>query len=104
GLLELRLAASSADARLTVQVALTGAERQVDHTRRLHAPIEPEPAGRARTPRVRGARRARAGGAAPPGLRGPGATGPRGRGGAGGPRRRVPGGAARAAPRPRRAH
>ena len=47
GLLELRLAASSADARLTAQVALTGAERQVDHTRRLHAPIEPEPAGRA---------------------------------------------------------
>ncbi|MBM7092746.1 fibronectin type III-like domain-contianing protein, partial [Streptomyces sp. S12] len=47
GVLELRLAASSADARLTAQVALTGAERQVDHTRRLHAPIGPEPAGRA---------------------------------------------------------
>lgn len=37
GELELRLAASSADARLTATVTLTGTERRVDHTRRLHA-------------------------------------------------------------------
>ncbi|MFI8089242.1 glycoside hydrolase family 3 N-terminal domain-containing protein [Streptomyces sp. NPDC086080] len=43
GALELRLAASSADARLTAAVVLTGAERHVDHTRRLHATITQEP-------------------------------------------------------------
>ncbi|MEU0288180.1 glycoside hydrolase family 3 N-terminal domain-containing protein [Streptomyces sp. NPDC006147] len=43
GELELRLAASSADPRLTARVTLTGAERQVDHTRRLHATIVQEP-------------------------------------------------------------
>ncbi|MEQ8146177.1 glycoside hydrolase family 3 N-terminal domain-containing protein [Streptomyces sp. OP7] len=43
GQLELRLAASSADPRLTARVTLTGAERQVDHTRRLHATIVQEP-------------------------------------------------------------
>ncbi|WP_280892948.1 MULTISPECIES: glycoside hydrolase family 3 N-terminal domain-containing protein [unclassified Streptomyces] len=37
GQLELRLAASSADPRLTATVTLTGTERYVDHTRRLHA-------------------------------------------------------------------
>ncbi|MEV5813407.1 glycoside hydrolase family 3 N-terminal domain-containing protein [Streptomyces mutabilis] len=37
GDLELRLAASSTDARLTASVTLTGPERRVDHTRRLHA-------------------------------------------------------------------
>ncbi|MEU7967310.1 glycoside hydrolase family 3 N-terminal domain-containing protein [Streptomyces sp. NPDC049097] len=37
GDLELRLAASSADPRLTATVTLTGPERSVDHTRRLHA-------------------------------------------------------------------
>ncbi|MER6404026.1 glycoside hydrolase family 3 N-terminal domain-containing protein [Streptomyces viridosporus] len=37
GDLELRLAASSADPRLTATVTLTGPERPVDHTRRLHA-------------------------------------------------------------------
>jgi len=37
GDLELRLGASSADPRLTATVTLTGPERSVDHTRRLHA-------------------------------------------------------------------
>ncbi|MFG3074313.1 beta-glucosidase [Streptomyces sp. NPDC048225] len=37
GELELRFAASSTETRLTATVALTGPERQVDHTRRLHA-------------------------------------------------------------------
>ncbi|MDQ0389375.1 beta-xylosidase [Streptomyces sp. DSM 42143] len=37
GDLELRFAASSTDARLTASVTLTGPERRVDHTRRLHA-------------------------------------------------------------------
>ncbi|MFB8773957.1 beta-xylosidase/alpha-l-arabinosidase [Streptomyces broussonetiae] len=40
GELELRLAASSADTRLTARVALTGAAHHVDHTRRLHATFE----------------------------------------------------------------
>ncbi|MGA5274247.1 glycoside hydrolase family 3 N-terminal domain-containing protein [Streptomyces cellulosae] len=44
GALELRLAASSADPRLTTRVALTGAERRVDHTRRLHATFVQKPA------------------------------------------------------------
>ncbi|NJQ03139.1 glycosyl hydrolase [Streptomyces sp. PLAI1-29] len=44
GELELRLAASSADPRLTARVTLTGAERPVDHTRRLHATFGQEPA------------------------------------------------------------
>ncbi|MFJ3422071.1 beta-glucosidase [Streptomyces sp. NPDC086082] len=43
GELELRLAASSADPRLTARVALTGAERHVDHTRRLHTTVVQEP-------------------------------------------------------------
>ncbi|HSX97588.1 MAG TPA: fibronectin type III-like domain-contianing protein, partial [Streptomyces sp.] len=47
GELELRLAASSADPRLTARVTLTGAERHVDHTRRLHATIGQEPVARA---------------------------------------------------------
>ncbi|MGM0355666.1 glycoside hydrolase family 3 N-terminal domain-containing protein [Streptomyces sp. ECR3] len=42
GELELRLSASSADARLTATVHLTGEPRRVDHTRRLHAEIAPE--------------------------------------------------------------
>ncbi|MGW0550848.1 beta-xylosidase/alpha-l-arabinosidase [Streptomyces altiplanensis] len=37
GQLELRLAASSTDPRLTTTVLLTGAPRPVDHTRQLHA-------------------------------------------------------------------
>ncbi|MGC0408002.1 hypothetical protein RKD31_001245 [Streptomyces sp. SAI-163] len=37
GDLELRFAASSTEPRLTATVALTGPERRVDHTRRLHA-------------------------------------------------------------------
>ncbi|MFE9835532.1 beta-glucosidase [Streptomyces sp. NPDC005551] len=37
GALELRLAASSTDPRLTATVTLTGPARYVDHTRRLHA-------------------------------------------------------------------
>ncbi|MEU9518722.1 glycoside hydrolase family 3 N-terminal domain-containing protein [Streptomyces sp. NPDC048224] len=37
GDLELRFAASSTETRLTATVALTGPERRVDHTRRLHA-------------------------------------------------------------------
>ncbi|WP_030868195.1 glycoside hydrolase family 3 C-terminal domain-containing protein [Streptomyces sp. NRRL S-37] len=43
GDLELRLAASSTDARLTATVTLTGPERQVDHTRRFHASFTQEP-------------------------------------------------------------
>ncbi|MGW8064289.1 beta-xylosidase/alpha-l-arabinosidase [Streptomyces ziwulingensis] len=41
GDLELRLAASSSDPRLTATVALTGPRRRVDHTRRLHAVFGP---------------------------------------------------------------
>ena len=37
GTLQLRLAASSTDVRLTADVELTGPVRQVDHTRALHA-------------------------------------------------------------------
>ncbi len=37
GALELRLAASSTDVRLTADVTLTGPVRRLDHTRRLHA-------------------------------------------------------------------
>ncbi|MEU3414602.1 glycoside hydrolase family 3 N-terminal domain-containing protein [Streptomyces sp. NPDC006658] len=44
GELHLRLAASSADARLTATVTLTGPERHVDHTRRFHARFEQETA------------------------------------------------------------
>ena len=46
GDLELRLAASSTDPRLTATVTLTGLGRHVDHTRRLHAVFgqETEPA------------------------------------------------------------
>ncbi|BFO19159.1 hypothetical protein SHKM778_55470 [Streptomyces sp. KM77-8] len=44
GDLELRLAASSTDARLTATVTLTGPARHVDHTRRLHAAFTQEPA------------------------------------------------------------
>ncbi|NUS12407.1 MAG: glycosyl hydrolase [Streptomyces sp.] len=47
GELEVRLAASGADARLTASVTLTGARRHVDHTRRLHAAFGQEPVGRA---------------------------------------------------------
>jgi len=47
GALELRLAASSADPRLTAEVTLTGAARHVDHTRRLHATVVQEPVTRA---------------------------------------------------------
>jgi beta-xylosidase len=43
GELELRLSASSADPRLTARVTLTGAERPLDHTRRLHATLVQEP-------------------------------------------------------------
>ncbi|MGW0136571.1 beta-xylosidase/alpha-l-arabinosidase [Streptomyces sp. NPDC003299] len=43
GALELRLAASSADIRLTASVRLTGALREVDHTRRMHARFEQDP-------------------------------------------------------------
>ncbi|MEV5986693.1 glycoside hydrolase family 3 N-terminal domain-containing protein [Streptomyces sp. NPDC052051] len=43
GALELRVAASSAAPRLTATVTLTGPERQVDHTRRLHADFAQEP-------------------------------------------------------------
>ncbi|MGW8700763.1 beta-xylosidase/alpha-l-arabinosidase [Streptomyces eurythermus] len=42
GELQLRLAASSADARLTATVTLTGPARHVDHTRRFHARFEQE--------------------------------------------------------------
>ncbi|MER7396459.1 glycoside hydrolase family 3 N-terminal domain-containing protein [Streptomyces sp. NPDC000151] len=41
GALELRLAASSTDPRLTATVVLTGPPRHVDHTRRLHARFRP---------------------------------------------------------------
>ncbi|MGW3710268.1 beta-xylosidase/alpha-l-arabinosidase [Streptomyces albogriseolus] len=44
GALELSPAASSADPRLTARVVLTGPERHVDHTRRLHATIAQKPA------------------------------------------------------------
>ncbi|MFF3933876.1 beta-xylosidase/alpha-l-arabinosidase [Streptomyces hirsutus] len=47
GDLQLRLAASSTDARLTATVTLTGPERQVDHTRRFHATFAQEPAAQA---------------------------------------------------------
>jgi beta-xylosidase len=43
GELELRLAASSTDVRLTARVTLTGPERHVDHTRRFHAVFNPVP-------------------------------------------------------------
>ncbi|WP_345702103.1 beta-glucosidase family protein [Kitasatospora terrestris] len=39
GALELRIAASSTDARLTVPLRLTGPVRAVDHTRRLHPAV-----------------------------------------------------------------
>ncbi|MCZ0210452.1 glycoside hydrolase family 3 C-terminal domain-containing protein [Streptomyces sp. UMAF16] len=42
GELHLRLAASSAEARLTAAVTLTGPARHVDHTRRFHARFEQE--------------------------------------------------------------
>lgn len=45
GELHLRLAASSADVRLTATVTLTGPERHVDHTRRFHARFDQEPSG-----------------------------------------------------------
>lgn len=45
GALELRLAASSTDARLTAAVRLTGPARQVDHTRRLHPRFTVTPTG-----------------------------------------------------------
>lgn len=44
GDLELRLATSSTDTRLTTTVTLTGPERRVDHTRRFHAAFTEEPA------------------------------------------------------------
>ncbi|MDX3325613.1 MULTISPECIES: glycoside hydrolase family 3 N-terminal domain-containing protein [Streptomyces] len=47
GELEVRLAASSVDPRLTARVTLTGAGRHVDHTRRLHATIGQEPVDQA---------------------------------------------------------
>jgi beta-xylosidase len=47
GELELRLAASSADPRLTARVTLTGPERHLDHTRRLRSVLDQEPAARA---------------------------------------------------------
>jgi beta-xylosidase len=47
GELELRLAASSADPRLTARVRLTGPERHLDHTRRLRSVLDQEPAARA---------------------------------------------------------
>ncbi|MEV5432659.1 glycoside hydrolase family 3 N-terminal domain-containing protein [Streptomyces sp. NPDC052701] len=43
GELELRLAASSTDVRLTATVTLTGPERRVDHTRRFHAVLRQVP-------------------------------------------------------------
>ncbi|MFK0124111.1 beta-glucosidase [Streptomyces nigra] len=43
GALELRLAASSTDARLAATVTLTGPVRRVDHTRRFHAVLTQEP-------------------------------------------------------------
>ncbi|MFC9962457.1 beta-glucosidase [Streptomyces nigra] len=47
GALELRLAASSTDARLTATVTLTGPVRWVDHTRRFHAVLTQEPVDQA---------------------------------------------------------
>ncbi|XHM65034.1 beta-glucosidase [Streptomyces nigra] len=47
GALELRLAASSTDARLTATVTLTGPVRRVDHTRRFHAVLTQEPVDQA---------------------------------------------------------
>ncbi|MFE0918748.1 beta-glucosidase [Streptomyces nigra] len=47
GELELRLAASSTDARLTATVTLTGPVRRVDHTRRFHAVLTQEPVDQA---------------------------------------------------------
>ncbi|MEU3105108.1 beta-glucosidase family protein [Streptomyces griseoflavus] len=44
GDLELRLAASSTDARLTATVTLTGPARRVDHTRRFHTAFTQDPA------------------------------------------------------------
>ncbi|MGW2338614.1 beta-xylosidase/alpha-l-arabinosidase [Streptomyces sp. NPDC001685] len=44
GELELRLAASSSDTRLTATVTLTGPAHRVDHTRRFHAVLTQEPA------------------------------------------------------------
>ncbi len=44
GELQLRLGSSSAAIRLTATVTLTGAPRQVDHTRRLHARLDPSTA------------------------------------------------------------
>ncbi len=40
GALELRLGASSGDIRAAVPLTLTGSERRVDHTRRLHCDVE----------------------------------------------------------------
>ncbi len=45
GTLELRLAASSAEPLLTATVTLTGPERRVDHTRRLHAVLDQDAGG-----------------------------------------------------------
>lgn len=42
GELELRLAASSSDTRLTARVVPTGPVREADHTRALHARIRRE--------------------------------------------------------------
>lgn len=39
GALELRIAASSTDARFTVPLRLTGPVRPLDHTRRLHPTV-----------------------------------------------------------------
>ncbi|MEW2424979.1 glycoside hydrolase family 3 N-terminal domain-containing protein [Streptomyces nigra] len=47
GALELRLAASSTDARLMATVTLTGPVRRVDHTRRFHAVLTQEPVDQA---------------------------------------------------------
>ncbi len=43
GALELRISASSTDARLTVPLRLTGPVRPVDHTRRLHPIVTVRP-------------------------------------------------------------
>ncbi|MGW5622488.1 beta-xylosidase/alpha-l-arabinosidase [Streptomyces olivaceus] len=42
GTLELRFATSSTQPRLTARVTLTGPQRHVDHTRRLHAVLTPD--------------------------------------------------------------
>ncbi|MFB6791939.1 hypothetical protein ACFCWT_35370, partial [Streptomyces olivaceus] len=42
GTLELRFATSSTRPRLTARVTLTGPQRHVDHTRRLHAVLTPD--------------------------------------------------------------